>query len=153
MPLDPIAYKPYADPDDFIREVTDFIWVNRGHRLHPGELRARLDRAHRVRHHPRRDEVIAGTLMRISDTPRPHRPGRGRGLGGPRRRRVPELAPGPVGGPDTPTAQRTIANCLYRRGRMVEEWVVRDNLAIALQPGSIPTSWPGRKSFRGYPAA
>ena len=29
MPLDPIAYKPYADPDDFIREVTDLIWVNR----------------------------------------------------------------------------------------------------------------------------
>ena len=29
MPLDPIAYKPYADPDDFIREVTDLIWVDR----------------------------------------------------------------------------------------------------------------------------
>ena len=29
MPLDPIAYAPYADPDDFIREVTDRIWVAR----------------------------------------------------------------------------------------------------------------------------
>ena len=29
MPLDPVAYQPYADPDDFIREVTDLIWVNR----------------------------------------------------------------------------------------------------------------------------
>ena len=29
MPLDPIAYRPYADPDDFIREVTDLIWVSR----------------------------------------------------------------------------------------------------------------------------
>ena len=29
----------------------------------------------------------------------------------------------------SPHPQRTIANCLYRRGRMVEEWVVRDELA------------------------
>ena len=29
MPLDPVAYRPYADPDDFIREVTDRIWVQR----------------------------------------------------------------------------------------------------------------------------
>ena len=29
MALDPVAYKPYADPDDFIREVTDLIWVQR----------------------------------------------------------------------------------------------------------------------------
>ena len=27
MPSRPVAYKPYADPDDFIREVTDLIWV------------------------------------------------------------------------------------------------------------------------------
>ena len=29
MALDPIAYRPYADPDEFIREVTDLIWVQR----------------------------------------------------------------------------------------------------------------------------
>ena len=29
MKLDPAAYQPYADPDDFIREVTDRIWVDR----------------------------------------------------------------------------------------------------------------------------
>lgn len=29
MPLDPVAYRPYQDPDDFIREVTDLIWVDR----------------------------------------------------------------------------------------------------------------------------
>ena len=36
------------------------------------------------------------------------------------------------------SCSRTIANCLYRRGRMVEEWVVRDSLAIALQLGQDP---------------
>ena len=29
MSLDPVAYLPYKDPDDFIREVTDLIWVDR----------------------------------------------------------------------------------------------------------------------------
>ena len=29
MTLDPVAYQPYSDPDDFIREVTDRIWVDR----------------------------------------------------------------------------------------------------------------------------
>ena len=29
MPLDPMAYRPYGDPDEFIREVTDLIWVQR----------------------------------------------------------------------------------------------------------------------------
>ena len=58
MPLDPVAYKPYADPDDFIREVTDLIWVEPGDRLHPRELRARLDRARLLRHSTAREEVI-----------------------------------------------------------------------------------------------
>ena len=45
---------------------------------------------------------------------------------------------------------RTIANCLYRRGRMVEEWVVRDSLAIALQPGQDPDELARTKAFPGY---
>ena len=40
--------------------------------------------------------------------------------------------------PHNDVVSRTIANCLYRRGRMVEEWVVRDSLAIALQQGQDP---------------
>src|SRR5689334_15736599 len=69
MPLDPIAYKPYADPDDFIREVTDLIWVNRA----IGYIRENYEPDSIVHGGygtlVGRDEVIAGTLMRISDTP------------------------------------------------------------------------------------
>ncbi len=46
--------------------------------------------------------------------------------------------------------QRTIANCLYRRGRMVEEWVVRDSLAVALQRGLDPDEVARGMRFRGY---
>ena len=53
--------------------------------------------------------------------------------------------------PSNDFVSRTIANCLYRRGRMVEEWVVRDSLAIALQLGPGPRrASPGSKAFRGY---
>ena len=44
----------------------------------------------------------------------------------------------------------TIANCLYRRGRMVEEWVVRDELAHALDKGLDPDEVARTKAFRGY---
>ena len=45
---------------------------------------------------------------------------------------------------------RTIANCLYRRGRMVEEWVVRDTLAQALQLGLDPAEAARAMTFQGY---
>ncbi len=45
---------------------------------------------------------------------------------------------------------RTIANCLYRRGRMVEEWVVRDTLAGALQRGLDPDEAARSMTFRGF---
>ena len=69
MPLDPIAYKPYADPDDFIREVTDLIWVNRaiGYIRENYEPDSIVHGAYGTS--VGRDEVIQGTLMRISDTP------------------------------------------------------------------------------------
>ena len=52
--------------------------------------------------------------------------------------------------PDIDFISRTIANCLYRRGRMVEEWVVRDSLAIALQQGQDPDEVARAQAFRGY---
>ena len=62
MPLDPVAYQPYADPDDFIREVTDLIWVQRDIGYIRRELRAGLDRARRATAPSvGRDEVIEGT--------------------------------------------------------------------------------------------
>ena len=45
---------------------------------------------------------------------------------------------------------RTIANCLYRRGRMVEEWVVRDSLAGALAHGDDLDELARAQAFRGY---
>jgi len=45
---------------------------------------------------------------------------------------------------------RTIANCLYRRGRMVEEWVVRDSLAGALTRGDDLDELARAQAFRGY---
>ena len=69
MPLDPIAYKPYADPDDFIREVTDLIWVDRaiGYIRENYEPDSIVHGAYGTS--ATRDEVIEGRLMRISDTP------------------------------------------------------------------------------------
>ena len=152
VPLDPIAYKPYADPDDFIREVTDLIWVDRaiGYIRENYEPDSIVHGAYGTS--TSRDEVIEGTLMRISATPGPHRSGRGRHLGGARRRRVPQLAPRPVRSTSqTSEYSRTIANCLYRRGRMVEEWVVRDSLADRAAAGPRPRRTRARrKAFRGY---
>jgi predicted ester cyclase len=52
--------------------------------------------------------------------------------------------------PATDFVSRTIANCLYRRGRMVEEWVIRDSLAIAQQLGEDPDEVARQKAFLGY---
>ena len=69
MPLDPVAYKPYADPDDFIREVTDLIWVDRaiGYIRENYEPDSIVHGAYGTS--VGRDEVIEGSLMRIADTP------------------------------------------------------------------------------------
>ena len=80
----------------------------RGHRphlggpfdqLHPRELRAGLDRPRRVRHvdDPRRGH--RGNAHAHLGDAGPHGSGRGRHLGGPRRRRVPQLPPRPLRSP------------------------------------------------------
>ena len=67
--MDPIAYKPYTDPDDFIREVTDLIWVHRsiGHIYDNYEPEAVVHGAYGTSVGV--EEVVAGTLMRIAATP------------------------------------------------------------------------------------
>ncbi|MCF2436206.1 hypothetical protein LV779_24945 [Streptomyces thinghirensis] len=86
MPLDPIAYQPYADPDDFIREVTDRIWVARDidyivENYEPDSIvHTSLGTV------VGRDGVIEGSTMHGLGT-RSRRAGRGRGVGGTRRRR------------------------------------------------------------------
>jgi hypothetical protein len=52
--------------------------------------------------------------------------------------------------PHNDVVSRTIANCLYRRGRMVEEWVVRDSLAAVLQRRQDPDEVARQKAFPGY---
>ena len=156
MPLDPVAYRPYADPDDFIREVTDRIWVQRDisyivdnyepDSIVHGGLGTTTDRA----------GVIAGSLMRIAESPQ--HVGQAEDVVWEARGDDAFLSSHLVfssderlvGGRTRRVRSRTVANCLYRRGRMVEEWVVRDTLAQALQTGTDPDEAGRAMIFQGY---
>jgi SnoaL-like polyketide cyclase len=156
MPLDPVAYRPYEDPDDFIREVTDRIWVERDvsyiednyepDSIVHGGLGTVLGR----------DGVIQGSLMRIACTPQ--HVGQAEDVVWEARGDDAFLSSHlifssnehRVGERSVRIRKRTIANCLYRRGRMVEEWVVRDQLADCLQRGLDPDAVARGLRFRGY---
>ncbi|MEU0462914.1 ester cyclase [Amycolatopsis sp. NPDC006131] len=156
MPLDPVAYQPYEDPDDFIREVTDRIWVQRDisyitdnyepDSIVHGGLGTVVGR----------DGVIEGSLMRIAQVPQ--HVGQAEDVVWEARGDDAFLSSHLVFSADThivngvevPIRKRTIANCLYRRGRMVEEWVVRDDLADCLQLGLDPAEVARGLRFRGY---
>ncbi|WP_309128760.1 ester cyclase [Microbacterium sp.] len=150
MPLDPVAYQPYKDPDDFIREVTDLIWVDRsiGYIRENYEPDSIVHGAYGTS--TTRDEVIEGTLMRISDTP--DRTGQAEDVIWEARGDDAFLSSHLVLSGDLHQlgVSRTIANCLYRRGRMVEEWVVRDSLAGALRRGDDLDELARKQAFRGY---
>lgn len=150
MPLDPVAYQPYKDPDDFIREVTDLIWVDRSisyirENYEPDSI---VHGAYGTS--TSRAEVIEGTLMRISDTP--DRTGQAEDVIWEARGDDAFLSSHLVlsGHLNEVGVSRTIANCLYRRGRMVEEWVVRDSLAGALRSGADLDELARAQAFRGY---
>lgn len=156
MILNPIAYQPYLDPDDFIREVTDRIWIDRDisyivHNYQPDSIvHGSLGTING------RDEVINGSLMRIADTPT--RVGQAEDVIWEARGDDAFLSSHLVfsadrvilGGRQVQLRSRTIANCLYRRGRMVEEWVVRDVLADCLQRGEDPDEVARQLPYRGY---
>lgn len=150
MSLDPVAYLPYKDPDDFIREVTDLIWVDRSiHYIRENyEPDSIVHGAYGTSSN--RAEVIEGTLMRISATP--DRTGQAEDVIWEARGDDAFLSSHLVlsGHLQTSAFSRTIANCLYRRGRMVEEWVVRDTLAGALESGSDLDELARAQAFRGY---
>lgn len=150
MPLDPVAYQPYKDPDDFIREVTDLIWVDRSisyirENYEPDSI---VHGAYGTS--TTRDEVIEGTLMRISATP--DRTGQAADVIWEARGDDAFLSSHLVLSGHLLTSQYsyTIANCLYRRGRMVEEWVVRDTLAGVLENGDDLEELARAQAFRGY---
>ena len=160
MALDPIAYQPYSDPDDFIREVTDRIWVARD-----------IDHIHE-NYEPdsvvhtglgtisTRAEVIEGSTMRIAEAAaNPHaQPGQAEDVVWEARGDDAFLSSHLIQRADTHVVEgvprrvqmHTIANCLYRRGRMVEEWIVRDSLAIVAQSGLDPAEAALGLTFRGY---
>ncbi|MDP3889935.1 ester cyclase [Nocardioides sp.] len=156
MELDPIAFKPYADPDDFIREVTDLIWVQRDisfitENYEPdsivhGGLGTTIGR----------DGVVEGSLMRIAETPQ--HVGQAEDVVWEARGQDAFLSSHLVFASDQhlvdgvprQVRSRTIANCLYRRGRMVEEWVVRDTLAQARQLGLDPDAAAAGLAFQGF---
>jgi hypothetical protein len=159
MALSPVAYKPYADPDDFIREVTDLIWVQRDvafivdnyepDAIVHGALGTTLGR----------QGVIDGSLVRIAQTPQ--RVGPAEDVVWEARGDDAFLSSHLVLSVDRNQTgvnsltfpffrSRTIANCLYRRGRMVEEWVVRDSLAGAIQNGVDPEDAARQVGFTGY---
>lgn len=156
MALDPVAYEPYEDPDDFIREVTDLIWVQRDisyietnyepDSIVHGGLGTTVGR----------QGVIEGTLGRIATTPQ--HVGQAEDVVWEARGDDAFLSSHLVFSSDRNETgvgprfvrSRTIANCLYRRGRMVEEWVVRDTLAQALQRGVDPDEAAARVGFLGF---
>jgi predicted ester cyclase len=148
--LDPVAYLPYKDPDDFIREVTDLIWVDRS--IH--YIRENYEPDSIVHGglgtSSNRDEVIEGSLMRISATP--DRTGQAEDVIWEQRGDDAFLSSHLVlsGHLQTSEFSRTIANCLYRRGRMVEEWVVRDTLAGPLARGEDLDEVARAQTFRGF---
>ncbi|MEN0022509.1 MAG: ester cyclase [Microbacterium sp.] len=119
MSLDPVAYLPYKDPDDFIREVTDLIWVDRSisyirENYEPDSIvHGALGTS------TTRQEVIEGSLMRISATP--DRTGQAEDVIWEARGDDAFLSSHLVlsGDLHSPYVSRTIANCLYRRDRTI----------------------------------
>ena len=156
MALDPIAHQPYADPDEFIREVTDRIWVQRDvahieENYEPdsvvhGSLGTTVGR----------DGVVAGTLVRIAAAPRAMTQAEdvvweARGDDAFLSSHL-ILASDPevVAGRDVRVRSRVVADCHYRRGRMVEEWLVRDELARCRQRGLDPAEVARGLTFQGW---
>lgn len=150
MPLDPAAYLPYSDPDDFIREVTDLIWVDRsiGFIRENYEPDAIVHGAYGTSVGV--EVVVQSTLMSIAQTP--DRIGQADDVVWEARGSDAFLSSHLLfcADPAHGFVHRTIANCLYRRGRMVEEWVVRDALAVALLQGQDPDAVARTRAFPGF---
>jgi hypothetical protein len=158
MPLLPEAYLPYSDPTEFIIEWTDRIWVERGVGL------IRTNYAENAVVHSAygttvgQDSVIRGTTMRMATFP--DRIGQAEDVvweprgedGFISSHRI--LSVGTHSGWGTygsPThrrfSSRAIASCLYVRGRMEREWLVRDEYGIIVALGLDPAEVARRLSF------
>lgn len=159
--LDETAYLPYSDPEEFIIEWTDRIWVQRGVGLirenyAPGAIvHGAYGTGVGV------EPVIASTLTKISGFP--DRVGQAEDVVWEPRGDDAFLSSHRIfsSGSDTslstygpPTGRRfssrTIANCLYRRGVMEEEWVVRDEISVIHDLGLDPDAVARELAFGSF---
>lgn len=160
MALDAVAYRPYSDPDDFIREVTDRIWVDRD--IEHIEDNYEPDSVVHVALGTitTRDEVITGSTMRMAAAASAPgaMPGQAEDVIWEARGDDGFLSSHLIfrgetqhhGGLPHRVQMHSVANCYYRRGRMVEEWLARDGMARALQTGQDPDDMARALHFRGY---
>ena len=148
--LDPTAYAPFRDPRDYILSWTDQIWIEKGlGRL--GEHYADDIKVHTAYGETYDfDHVILNSVQKMSAFPN--------GGGGSGEDVVWEQR-GPMGfisshrvlktgtnlgywnyGPPTGRnwVSRTIAHCLVQDGKVVEEWLVRDEYAVLQSLGIDP---------------
>ncbi|TCP45087.1 putative ester cyclase [Tamaricihabitans halophyticus] len=161
--MDEIAYAPYRDPEEFIVEWTDRIWVSRGIGLIRENYApdAIVHGAYGTSHGV--EPVIRGTLMKIAAYP--GRIGQAEDVVWEARGTDAFLSSHRIYSTGTHTGMsgygppthrsftsRAIANCLYRRGVMVEEWVVRDEYAIVEQLGLDPFAVARELAFSDWDA-
>ena len=157
----PEAYLPYRDPTEFIIEWTDRIWVDRGVGL------IRSNYAEDAVVHSAygttvgQDPVVISTTRRIAMFP--DRIGQAEDVVWEARgedgflssHRILSVGthtgPGLYGPPThRPFMSRAIANCLYVRGRMVREWLVRDEHAIIVALGLDPAAVARQLAFSAW---
>ena len=149
MALEETAYAPYSDPEEFIREWTDRIWVQRGIGLIRDNYAPDSIVHGAYGTSVGVEPVIQGTLQKISAFP--DRVGQAedvvweaRGddafisshlvLSKASHSRTSDYGPATA----NPFTSRAIATCLYREGVMEEEWVIRDEYAILRDLGFDP---------------
>lgn len=159
--LEKVAYRPYADPEEFIVGWTDRIWVQRG----IGLIRENYS-SDAIVHGAYGtgtgvEPVIRSTLTKISGFP--DRVGQAEDVVWEARGDDAFLSSHRIFSSGTDTAlstygppsgrkfsSKTIANCLYRQGVMEEEWVVRDEYAVITDLGLDHEAIARQLAFRDY---
>ena len=161
MTLQPVAYEPYRDPTEFIVEWTDRIWVERGVGLIRQNYAADAIVHSAYGTSVGQGPVIRGTMLRIATFP--DRIGQAEDVVWEARgddgflssHRILSVGThggfGSYGAPThRPFMSRAIANCLYVRGVMVQEWLVRDEFGIVMALGLDPEVVARRLAFHPW---
>lgn len=159
--LQPSAYAPYADPEEYILEWTDKIWVEEALGLLHDHYAADM-KVHGAYGTMEGgvEQVIQASLMKKSSFPT--RVGTGEDVVWEARGDNAFVSSHRVlhaglhqgvwqYGPATQreSVSRNIATCLVRDGLVVEEWVVRDEYAVVEQLGFDPEAVARLLAFRG----